>query len=49
MFILFKLLYTAETVDFMPKYISLGKARALLEWADELLGVDEVGGSVDTL
>ena len=37
LFILFELLYTAETVTCMPVYILLGKFRTLLEWADEPL------------
>ena len=37
LFILSKLLYTAQTVACMPMPILLGKVRTLLEWADELL------------
>ena len=35
LFILFKLLYTAQTVTCVPVYILLGKVRTLLEWADD--------------
>ena len=37
LFILFKLLYTASTVAYMPIYILSGKLRTQLEWADRLL------------
>ena len=37
LFILFKLLYTAQTEACMPLPILLGKVRTLLEWADALL------------
>ena len=35
LFILSKLLYTAQTVACMPMYLVLGRGGTLVEWADE--------------